>query len=431
MINSGDPGCLEALSRQIGHPAPFSDAEVASVTTLTISHARDLSLIRKCSGLRHLRIIASELRDLDAVEGLTELAHIEVFCSLFETLGGASFCDNLERFDVLFTSVEDASAVIGTTRTRGALIGNPWNDLSWGALEEDAMRSDVLVELSSAYEWSITRQLWQRARACAGTLPGGTPLIVRPGLPTLTHNVYDALQIPAGLAASEMTDPAFRLDELFHKHAASIDAPDLPALLARRTLGFADDARRWIAESTLSREDKADADRFVRRFGGLKFYRSSEEVVERFAGLYQLDPPRSYRTMTTVLDGWLAPHDRSPVRFDRFEGGSPREDSVAERPYSLGLSGYSADLENSAAVRGAGFVVIGRSSQHTSALVMRTGDEDQRIYELDEQDIDDAIAAKRDIARSIYPVFRSFAAMLSHIVSVHPRGGEPIAASEL
>src|SRR3954465_9940111 len=120
VIDAGDPGCLAALAVEIGHPPPFGDHEAAAVTTLAITHTRDLSLIRKCSGLRHLRIVASELRDLRELEALTELTHLEVFCSRFKALGGASFCDHLVRFDVLFTSVEDASAVLGSPRSRGA-----------------------------------------------------------------------------------------------------------------------------------------------------------------------------------------------------------------------------------------------------------------------------------------------------------------------
>jgi hypothetical protein len=428
-IDAGDPACLEALSVQIGHPAPFSDAEVARVTALTVTHARDLSLIRTCSALRHLRIVASELEDLGAVEGLTALAHIEVFCSLCKTLRGASSCDRLERFDVLFSSVEDASAVIGTTRTRGVLIGNPWNDLSWGALGADAMRGDVLVQLSSKYEWSVTRELWQRAGVCAGTLAGSYSLVVRPGLPKLTQNVYDALRIAPSLAVSDLTDPDVSVEGLFHERAAAVDAPDLADLLAQRTLGFADDALRWIEKSTLPPEDKADVARFVRRFAGLKFYRSSEALVARFARMYQLDPPRGYVAMTGILDGWLAPDDQPPVRFDRFESASLREDSGVTRPYSLALSNYTSGAEARAAVRAAGFVIIGRSAEHSSQLVMRTDGRDPRIYELDLEDIDEAIAEERDVAASIYPVFRSYAAMLGHIISVHPRGGAPIRAS--
>lgn len=428
-IDSGEPACLAALAVEIGHAPPFSDTEVAGVTRLSITHARNLSLIRKCRSLQRLRIIASELSDLDDVEDCPQLTHLEVFCSRLKTLGGASYCRTLVQFDVLFSSDEDSSTVIGTSRRRGALIGNPWTELSWEALLEDAVLEDVLVELGSRYEWSTTRELWQRAGLCAGTVAGVYPLVVRPGLPRLTGNAYDALRIWPGRAASDLHDPAVTVDDLFRKHAADVDAPDLAALLEQRQLGFADDARRWIAESALSPEDKADADRFVQRFGRLKFYRSSEQVVDRLARMYQLDPPRSYRTMTTVLDGWLGPDDRPPVWFDRFEGPSSRDDSVAERPYTLQLSVYSMDVEIADAVRGAGFVIVGRSAEHTSMLARRRDDQDPRIYEFDDEEIGDALRANRDVAELFRPVFRSHAAMLGHIASVHPGDGAPIIAA--
>jgi hypothetical protein len=422
---TGDAACLSALAAQIGHPPPFSDAELAAVAALTITHPRDLAPIEGCSGLRHLRIIAGELEDLMVLDEKAELTHLELHATRIGALLGAASCERLERVDVLFTSLEDASDLLGIASwKRGVVVGNPWNDNSWGALQHQAERPDRFFELSPEPEWRRIRRLWQRAEACCGYLDYA--LLVRPGLPVHTQNAYDALRVSMGTIGHELNQADFSLAKMFQDYQSRIEAPDLSELAASRTLGTAADARGWIAASALPEADKAALDRFVQRFP-VTFYRANEAALDRDGSAHGLELPTRYRALRATLDGWMPAQSCPPVRFDRFEGWSPRADDVGVLTYDLGLRQAGADVRE--ALREAGFAIVGLSlEQPQSTLAIRTAGDDPQVYEYSEEDISDAMSEHRDIASSIRPVFPSYAAMLDHVVSIHPRGGEPIAA---
>ncbi|NJM90964.1 MAG: hypothetical protein HC863_01445 [Myxococcales bacterium] len=143
-----DRGCVAALAAALGHDAPFSADELATVESLTVVHAQDLESLGACTSLRHLRVIASEVADFLFCETLAELVHLEVHCSVVGSLVGLAFCGKLERVDLLFTSAEDSSHLLGSRWRRGTLIGNPWSELSWDALREVTDGNDVFVELA-------------------------------------------------------------------------------------------------------------------------------------------------------------------------------------------------------------------------------------------------------------------------------------------
>jgi hypothetical protein len=425
-IDAGDPGCLSALTSELGHGPPFGEDELAAIGSLTILHARDLAAIEGCVGLRSLRIIASELTDLLALERMTELAHLEVHCTRLDALLGAAFCPRLERVDLLYTTVQDAGDLLGIEAwRRGVVVGNPWTDTSWGALQHELERPEMLVDLSAEYDWKQTCRLWERAGACCGAV-AGYGLVVRPGLPALTGNLFDALNVPTSLADNELDGDSFALDQMFQSYASRIVAPDVSELAQMRTLGSSADAQRWIAESTLGADDKAALDRFVRRFPLTIFHRASEAAIDRTASAFGVTLPASYRALRATLDGWMPRLRAAPVRFDRFEGPSPRADRVSSLTYHLGLRGHGDDTRD--ALLAAGLIIVGLSVElPRSTLALRLTD--SQIYEYSEDDILDAMSENRDVATSIRPVFPSYAAMLGHVVSIHPPGGEPIEAT--
>src|SRR6185436_11644963 len=349
--STGDAACLAALAAQIGHPPPFDGAELAAVAALTVVHPRDLAPIEGCTGLRHLRIIAGELEDLLVLDQMAELAHLELHATRIGALLGAAACQRLERVDVLFTSLEDAGDLLGIAAwRRGVVVGNPWNDDSWGALQREAERPDMFFELSPEPDWKLTRQLWQRAEACCGRVD--TSLLVRPGLPVHTQNTYDALRVTMGTVGHVLEGADFSLAKVFQDYRSRIEAPDLSELAASRTLGSAADARGWIAASALPESDQGALDRFVQRFP-VTFYRASEAAIDRAARDLGVELPPRYRALCAALDGWMPLQRCPPVRFDRFEGGSPRAERVGALTYDLGLRRAGADTRD--ALREAGF----------------------------------------------------------------------------
>jgi hypothetical protein len=416
VTESEDPACLAALATEIGHAPPFSSEELAGVRSLTITHARDLQPIAGCVGLERLRLVACDVDDLLALDEIESVTHVAILCTRFNSPRGL-IARNLRHVEVLFSSLNDASkflAVVGDWQ--GTLIGNPMDELSRGALDEKVTNGHALVDLGSAADWEECQQLWERLGACSGKL-AGYPLLVRPGIPTLTKNTYDAIQVMTGTARSELRDPDVTLEKLFAKYADRIEAPDLSELAAMRILGRTEQAKQWIAESALPAPDKAALDRFVSRFPKMVFYRVTKAANDRKEAAYELKLPDGYRAIRETLDGWWPQGFCPPVQFDKFEDSSPREDRVQTYSYYLGLRDHGDDQR--AEMLKAGFIIIGWSRQRPiSALAIRL-DGEPTVYEYSPEDIGDAISDGGDVTASIYPVFRSYAAMLGHIDDIH------------
>lgn len=417
----GDPGCRAALSAAVGHAPPFQDAELSALQELVVTHARDIKPLAACTGLKRLRFVACELSNIQALKKMPLLEHLEVYATKLESLGGASYCERLERVDVVYSSLDDCADLLGIESwNRGTVIANHCSEIGWRALVEDADAGRNLGELSDEYDWTVTQQLWGRGEACVGYVGRGHSFVVRPGLPQLTANVFDALRLMPSSVAHELRQPGFTLAKLFAERAKRIEVPDLVALANARTLGKTDAALGWIAQSSLPAEERDLLGRFVRRFPKLVFYRWNGDNVDT-------SMPAWYRTLQTTLDGWM-PHRVSTVKFDAFESWSPRGDRVSSIPYSLGPREHGNDGSKELLEK-AGFAIIGLSEDGvTSTLALRTDGIDRRIYEYCHEDILDAMAERKDVARSIQPVFKSYAAMLSHIALVQPATLAPIAA---
>jgi hypothetical protein len=416
---------LSALAVKLGHEAPFTAEELASIESLTVTHARNLESLADCTGLRHLRVIASEVDDFLFCQALNELAHLEVQCSIVRSLIGLAYCSKLERVDLLFTSVTEGRHLFGAPAwRRGTLVGNPWSQLSMDTLHEAASWPGMLIEFSTGQDWKRTCQLWEKAEACSGIL-AGLDLVVRPGLPKLTSNTYDALQAGVTLR-SALRSPTFRFEALFRDRHDLIDAPDLTLLAHVHELGFHTDAVRWIAESTLSADDQIALTTFVKHFPSVIFYRTSAEAIETLVREGEL--PAWYTAALAALNGWMPVHRRPPVRFAAFDlAFSPRASRAATLTYHLGHRDHGND-ETGEALRTAGFVALGLSMEDPELFLAFRDNGDPTIYEYHEEDVRDSVSEGRDVASSIYPAFRSYASMLGSIVSLHPPDLDPILA---
>jgi hypothetical protein len=258
-------------------------------------------------------------------------------------------------------------------------------------------------------------------------LGGRYSLVVRPGLPRFTSNAFDALALQSETVDSALRAEDFTLEGLFQRRADRVVAPDLGAIAAWRTVGHADDARRWIAGSTLDGDDKAALLRFVERFPQLVYYRLAEPAIERMEKNNEAPLPASYRELQKTLASWfphLLPY-QAPVRLGALPGGTPRGDRVDSISYMLGLRGYSSEQE--AVLKAGGFFIIGLSvEQPQSTLALRA--KDGGIYEYSEEDLIDAMLDERPIEGVMYRTFPSYAAMLDRVVAVLPQELEPIQA---
>lgn len=423
-IESGDPACLSALTKQLGHEPPFSEEELAAIESLTVVHAQDLSLLEACPGLRHLRVIASEVDSFGFCEPLTELAHLEILASKVGSMAGASQCPKLDRVDVLYTSIEDAAEVLGIGKfRRGTLIGNPWDGGSWTYLQNETSRSYMFVELPSEHDWKLTRRLWKKEEACCGPVADSAHFLVRPGLPKLTQNLFDAIELHSAGVDQEMDAADFSLAKMFSRYASRIATPDLSELAKSRTLGSSAEAEQWIAAAAMSDADKADLTRFVQRFPGVPFYFASAQLIERETKGEKFTLPAWYRTQRATLDGWQPNAPHSAVRFDGDDHGA-----LPSKDYYLGLYPHASEYEGK--LLAAGFVNVALAVQdQQDMLAMSLKDGDLQIYAYNFENVTDALSDGNDPAGSFYPAFRSYAAMLGHIAALLPRGQDPIEAA--
>lgn len=419
MSDSEDPACVAALAAAIGHDAPFSDEELSRVRSLTITHARDVSPIAGCTGLEHLRIVASELDDLLALEDVESVAHLEIHATRLGRILGL-LPSKLRRIDVLFSSMHDGMALLGAPPGwQGTLVGCPWDKSSRRALGQQLDAGHIAADLGARGDWEECRLLWERLGACSGEIAGDYGLIVRPGIPALTKNTYDAIRVPTGVASNELHASDVSLAKLFSTFADRIEAPDLSELAATRTFGRSGQAVEWIASSALAPADKSALSTFVSRFPDVVFYRVTKAANDRKEKAFTQRLPDGYRAMRETIDGWFPQGMCPPVRFDAFEQPSPRQDRIGHYTYFLGLRDHGEDQRD--AMLTAGFIIVGWSKESpVSALAIRL-DGDPAVYEYSPEDIMDAISEGRSVNTSTYPVFRSYAAMLGHVASIHTR----------
>jgi hypothetical protein len=431
-IADGDAACLAALAKEVGHEAPFTDEELAAVTSLTVTHARDLEVLGQCTELRHLRVIAAEGVSFDFCETLQELAHVELLASRVESFDGTTFCSKLARVDLMYTSVNESLDIFGIGPfRRGTLIGNPWKSRSWSHLHEE--RDSKLMELPTEDDWKLTRELWEgraeEEQACCGPVAESIHLLVRPGLPRFTSNVFDALSLHAStIRGARDASGGLKLEQLFRKYASQVVTPDLSALAQLRQLGEGDEVRGWIAASALDDDDKAALSQLVDHFPETPFYRASDALIERESVGLSIALPEWYREQRRTLDGWVPGNPRTFVRFDGFDHSSPYSGRAVRVRFWLGITPHGSELEGP--MFAAGFVSVGSSiDDPQTMLAMQVNGDDRRIYIYFYEDVSDALMEKRDVARSLYPAFRSYASMLGHIASLHPQGEADLTAS--
>jgi hypothetical protein len=378
VIESGDQACIAAFTGKLGHAPPFTEEELATIESLTVVHARDLAPLEACSGLHHLCVLASEVDDFGFCEMLSELVHLEILATKVRSMGGATFCRKLERIGLMYTSVSDAAEVLGVgSFRRGTLIGNPWDSGSWSYLQSECSHSHMFVELPAEHDWKLTRTLWEKEKACWGPIADSYRLLVRPGLPTLTQNTYDALQLTS--VRHEMNQPTFSLEYLFREYASLAVAPDLSELAQSRTLGSSAEAQQWIAAAAMSDEDKAALTAFVQRFPGVPFYRASQALIEREAKGEKSTLPAWYHTQRATLDGWLPNAPNTAIRVDRFDvASSPRAARAGAMSFNLGLYPHASEYQD----KMLGFVNVGMCAEDPEIyLAMRLADGDDQIYD--------------------------------------------------
>jgi hypothetical protein len=177
-------------------------------------------------------------------------------------------------------------------------------------------------------------------------------------------------------------------------------------------------ARAWVSASTLPEDQKGDLLAFINRFPSLTFVRDDSAVLDRHAAEDRVVLPAWFRAVRSTL-AFVEP----PVQFrlDDFEGcDSPRSDDVEDLWYELGL-GYHGAEQRDLFFGDAKIYRIGAEQGDcvgTYLGIDLEAPDDLHIFDFYGGDLADNKFDGRPVRGSLYPVFRSYAALLAHIVEV-------------
>lgn len=441
-IEANDPGLKQALETALGHPAPFDLEELGSLKgPLNINQAADISLLNHCHNLEQLTIHAANVSSLNALSGLKKLTTLRVTCTPIEDISAIATCTALEVIELMFTLVEDLNPLMNLPSLRsGNLIGNPWNETSYYELRPRLLESPTQrwqelpnIEFSDEFDWEITRNILDKGqRGCFAALDG-REVLVRPGIVSIANQDCDFLLISGGGLGSKIYDSDFSVDRLFVQ-AFGDKGPDQPrSLFAYErpyTQGTADEARTWVISSGLPEETKNALLRFINRFPKQLFYKQKVKLLEDIEAKHRVKLPEWLRairqTLADVNYGKLV-----WVKFDEFDGWSPRSDEIDEIWYMVGLTGYANDEQRDLLINGALFPIGDWIETGRSTLAIKLDDpQNQQVYEYTEQDLWENLSDGFPVFESARVVFNSYAEMLGHIVALRLENGEIIEAIE-
>ncbi|WP_375471623.1 hypothetical protein [uncultured Nostoc sp.] len=441
-LETKDSGLNQALETVLEHPSPFRVDELQALKgPLKISSAADISLLCHCQNLEQLEIHASNINNLSDITGLDNLTTLRVTCSPIEDITAITTCTNLEIIEIMFTLVEDLTPLMALpSLRRGVLIGNPWNETSYNELRPRLLESPSrrwqqppMIEFSNKWDWELTCQLRARGqRGCFGVHEGHS-VLVRPGIPSIPNLDCDFMYIDPGILRPEMHSPDFSVDGLFtavYGESVPTESESLFAVKKHYTQGNAEEAKAWVNASKLPKTTKQALLRFIKRFPTLQFYKEDTELLNSVEVSEQVKLPKWLRdirqTLAYVMYGKLV-----WVRFDQFDGWSPRSEQLDQIWYSLGLRGYNND-EQRDLISQDGLFPVGEwleTGRSTLAIKLDTP-KDQRVYEYTEEDIWDNQYDGRPLFESVNIAFNSYAEMLGHIVAFQLQNREVIEAIE-
>jgi hypothetical protein len=352
------------------------------VTAETFVGVRDLDAVRGRTDLRRLRIVASELPDLDALEDL-ELTHLELVACRIGDPSGWHGCD---RVDLVFTVVEGVPVELFCW-PRGHVVGLPHpqggRDFPLTAVPD----ADTMTE----HERREAVLSWERDGLLPGAVAGGGRLLVRPG----------------------------------------IGAVDAELLLARRFSDRERALRWWLADATGDLFD-ADTEASIGHFAQ-RFPDTLRLPVEVPGEPFRAAIPEPNWLLERHLSLWTLLRDCPPVR-----AASATFAIGVTAPDPLDLVAANGLLVVGRAVDGSGLLLVvvavgdsqfrlyeTTSAAFLDALADRRPPQD--AGDLGDPDLDRlADLAGPRAAGTLAEAFASFGAFLDGVESLHPSPDPPL-----
>jgi hypothetical protein len=371
-----DPAIVEALTRVLGHGPPFSVKESREFDgVLTISGARDLSVLGHFPALTGLDLFGSDLTALDALTSMRDLRSLRVVACPIADLDPLRGLSLLETLELNFTFVEDVAPILELPALhRVRLMGNPLTqssyDLANAVLKGPAKpgRRRFAYQITVAQQWKLGRMMReQHIDLCFSSVDPWVQMLVKPGTGwERSHwsSIGGLLPIINGGEAS--------VESLLAAYRTSTDPPSRALLKSGRELGDSIDAGLWIKQAALSSNDASALQSLVAGFGDLVFCRDGETFLTYVEGTEEIKLPDWFRQTRGAL-GFVCPGE--PVRV-RLTG---RE----EQEYRFDLVGYDG-AESGPKIRDRGLFPVAIADDRSSTLCISTDGPDRRVHELSE-----------------------------------------------
>lgn len=154
-----DPAVSKGLARAIGHPAPFTREELASIGRLQIRRAKCVSGAHACTSLRTVILAGCDSIDLSELGQLKHLDTLFVSDSAVRELAPIEPLQ-LATCNIPRNAITDLEPLLNIPRLVFVnVIGNPLSWLSYAEIIPQLKARNVEVEMSGELEWRITARL--------------------------------------------------------------------------------------------------------------------------------------------------------------------------------------------------------------------------------------------------------------------------------
>ncbi|EFL27845.1 hypothetical protein SSOG_07559 [Streptomyces himastatinicus ATCC 53653] len=178
-----EPAIAEAITLEVGHPAPFRDEELDSIMDLVVHHARGSSGLERCKSLRILILSGHGSNKIPDLGGFPALESLTVSDSDVRDIGAVRTAPSLLVLSVERNLVADISPTLECARlTLLDVRGNPLSDMSYREVIPELRDKGVDVQASEEREWALTRALHAAGLPFSYYQYGDHHRLSRPGL---------------------------------------------------------------------------------------------------------------------------------------------------------------------------------------------------------------------------------------------------------
>lgn len=309
---------------EVGHSAPFSEKELASIETLSVEHLGNPDEIQWLPSLRVLSVQRSRIRDLGFLKGLRCLKSLFLTSCGVEDLSGFSWKRKFAQCVLTDNLIRDISPLFQAERFfQLDLRGNPLREDAYNDGIGELRRKSINISYDDEQVWRLNLRLSEKGLDASFRVHDGLGHWLVPLTDNLQFSrpeqVY-AIITPEQLSA-QLDQPDVDLADLVSRYAPQPEKKK--TVWDNRERGGAKDARRWSLDAENNDALAASLADFVGRFEDATFVRESDELLDYYAttrGPARHDTPWVKIAFPEWLERWRrtlawAELDESPTYF--------------------------------------------------------------------------------------------------------------------